>query len=89
MTVLGYETKQCLSFQRSFSATFCIFWKQQASQPAREAKKKLKRAGFWKCKSSVLLQKGGKAFVGTHETPDDLVVMRRRELSLGSVGTYV
>jgi hypothetical protein len=40
-------------------------------------------------KSSVLLQKGGKAFVGTHETPDDLVVMRRRERSLGAVGTYV
>jgi hypothetical protein len=57
-----------------------------ASQPASQQekqKKELERAGFWKCKSSVLLQKGGKAFVGTHETPDDLVVMRRRERSLG------
>jgi hypothetical protein len=35
-----------------------------SNKPAskRSKKKELKRAGFWKCKSSVLLQKGGKGF---------------------------
>jgi hypothetical protein len=62
MTVLSYETEQCLSFQRSFSATFCIFWKQQASQQEKKKKKNWKEPDPESAKIISVAAERGKGF---------------------------